>query len=354
MLGFLIATGLVEPLDTGPLVPGFVGVFVAGVGLFEAGVDLGGVGFEGVDLEFDGAGLDCVFVDAKLDVAGLGLGLDKGVLAGVGFAVVAAVLVVMFAGEAWAFLVALAALSLLVLVGLGLSVLGIGDGFVAGVVFVDNGVLDEIGALVVPAVVGRVLEGVLEVAEVGFAVCGLEEGVLVVVVVVGRAEVGLAVGRVVADVGLDAPFVCGFDVVPGLLVFALGADFAVVFGAVVLGLAGGTERLGADDWPPAAPVFATVVLGVGAAGRGLGFTADFVASDFFKDEFDAPGLDDLDALPEVLVPLVVFGAGFDGVFFSEAGLDFDSETSSSFFTSFTGTSTVTGKIFESTLVSAVS
>jgi len=353
VLGFLIATGLVEPLDTGPLVPGFVGVFVAGVGLFEAGVDLGGVGFEGVDLEFDGAGLDCVFVDAKLDVAGLGLGLDKGVLAGVGFAVVD-VLGVVFVDEAWVFLVALAALSLLVLVGLGLSVLGIGDGFVAGVVFVDNGVLDGIGVLVVPVVVGRVLEGVLEVVEVGFAVCGLEEGAFVVVAVVGRAEVGLAVGRVVADVGLDAPFVCGFDVVPGLLVFALGADFAVVFGAVVLGLAGGTERLGADDWPPAAPVFATVVLGAGAAGRGLGFTADFVASDFFKDEFDAPGLDDLDALPEVLVPLVVFGAGFDGVFFSEAGLDFDSETSSTFFTSFTGTSTATGKIFESTLVSAVS
>lgn len=361
VLGFLIATGLFEPLEAGALVPGFVGVFVVGVGLLEAGVGLAGVVFDGVGLEgvvLDGVGvgLDCVFEAAELDAVVLGLGLDKGVLAVVGFVAVVDVLDMPVGEDAWAFLVALAALSLLVLVGLGLSVLGTGDGLVKGVVLVDSGVLALVGVLVVPAVAGLVLGVVLAGAELGFAVCGLDIGVLVAAegVVVGLAEAGRAVGRAAADVGLDTPFVCGFVVVPGLLAFALGADLAVVFGAVVFGLAGGTDRLGADAWPPAVPAFATVVFGVDAVGRGLGFAADFVASDFFKDEVGALALDDLDALPGVFVAFVVFGAGFDGVFFSGAGLAFDSETSSVFFASSTGTAIGIGTIFGSCLASAVS
>lgn len=90
MLGFLIGTGLFEPFVAGVLVPGLVGVLVAGVGLFEAGVGLEGVVRAGV--VFDGAGLEdvvvgfaCAFVLAGLAVAVLGLGLDKGVLADVVF-----------------------------------------------------------------------------------------------------------------------------------------------------------------------------------------------------------------------------------------------------------------------------
>ena len=174
------------------------------------------------------------------------------------------------------------------LVGLGLSVLGTGDGRVKGVVLVDSGVL-AVGVLAVPAVAGLEFGAVLAGAELGLAVWGPDVGVLVAAgVVVGLAEAGLAVGRVVADVGLDTPFVCGFVVVPGLVAFA-----AVVFGAVVFSLAGGTDRLGAGTWAPAVPAFATVVLGVDAVGRGLGFVVVFVGSDFFKDEFRALGLDAL-------------------------------------------------------------
>lgn len=358
MLGFLIATGLFEPLETGAFVP----VFVVGVGLLDAGVvlegvGLDGVGFEGVGLAGVVVGLDGVFVVAALGAVVLELGLDKGVLAVVGLVPVVGVFDVPFGVVFCDFLVALAALSLLVLVGLGLSVLGSGDGLVKGVVLVDKGVLAAVGVFVVPAVAGLELDAGLAGAELGFAVCGLEIGVFAVAegVVAGLAEAGLAVVRVVADVGLDTPFVCGFVVVPGLLAFALGADLAVVFGAVVFGLAGGTDRLGADAWPPAVPAFVTVVFGVDAVGRGLGFAAaDFVASVFFKDDVGALDLDDLGALPGVFVAFVVFGAGFDAIFFSEPALVFDSETSSVFFSCSKGTALIIRKMLGSVLASVVS
>lgn len=224
------------------------------------------------------------------------------------------------------------------LVGLGLSVLGTGDGRVKGVVLVDSGVL-AVGVLAVPAVAGLEFGAVLAGAELGLAVWGLDVGVLVAAgVVVGLAEAGLAVGRVVADVGLDTPFVCGFVVVPGLVAFA-----AVVFGAVVFSLAGGTDRLGAGTWAPAVPAFATVVLGVDAVGRGLGFVVVFVGSDFFKDEFRALGLD---ALPGVLVAFATFGAGFEVVFFTAA--------SSTFLVASTGTVIGTDVMLGSSLDSGVS
>lgn len=232
------------------------------------------------------------------------------------------------------------------LVGLGLSVLGTGDGRVKGVVLVDSGVL-AVGVLAVPAVAGLEFGAVLAGAELGLAVWGLDVGVLVTEgVVVGLAEVGLAVGRVVADAGLDTPFVCGFVVVPGLVEFA-----AVVFGAVVFSLAGGTDRLGAGAWAPAVPAFATAVLGVDAVERGLGFVAVFVGSDFFTDEFRAL---DLDALPGVLVAFAVFGAGFEVVFFTAADFAFNSEESSTFLDASTGTVIGTDVMLGSSLDSGVS
>jgi len=81
----LIATGLFEPFVTGALVPGLVGVLLPGNGFLVPGVGLEGVGLAGV--VFDGVGLAgvvvglvCAFSVAVLDVADLGLGLDKGVL----------------------------------------------------------------------------------------------------------------------------------------------------------------------------------------------------------------------------------------------------------------------------------
>jgi len=82
----LIATGLVDPLETGVLLPGLVGVLVAGAGFLVPGVGFEGVGLAGV--VFDGAGLAvvvvglvCALVAAVLDVGALGLGLDdNGVL----------------------------------------------------------------------------------------------------------------------------------------------------------------------------------------------------------------------------------------------------------------------------------
>lgn len=232
------------------------------------------------------------------------------------------------------------------LVGLGLSVLGTGDGRVKGVGLVDSGVL-AVGVLAVPAVAGLEFGVVLAGAELGLAVWGLDVGVLATEgVVVGLAEVGLAVGRVVADVGLDTPFVCGFVVVPGLVVFA-----AVVFGAVVFNLAGGTDRLAAGVWAPAVPAFATAVLGVDAVERGLGFVVVFVASDFFKDEFRALGFD---ALPGVLVAFAVFGVGFEVVFFAAADFALVSEISSTFLDASTGIVIGTDGMLGSSLDSGVS
>jgi len=195
----LIAIGLLDPFWTGVLLPGLVGALVAGSGFFVPGVGLEGVGLEGV--VFDGAGLVvevvvlvCVFVPAVLDVGVFGLGLDKGVLVVAGFGAERGAFDIPFDAEACAFLVALAARSLLVLVGLGLSVLGTGDGRVKGVVLVDSGVLAVVGVFVVPAVAGLEL-GALAGAELGFAVWGLDVGVFVEEgVVVGLAEAGLVVG----------------------------------------------------------------------------------------------------------------------------------------------------------------
>jgi len=238
-----------------------------------------------------------------------------------------------------------------VLVVLGLSVLGTGEGRVKGVVLVDSGVLAVVGVFADPAVAGLEL-GVLAGAELVFAVWGLDVGVFVAEgVVVGLAEAGLVVGRVEADVGLAAPFVCGFVVVPGLLAFALGAVPAVVFGAVVFSLAGGTDRLGADAGPPAVPAFGIAALGVDAVGRVVDFGVAFGASDFLKDEVGALVLDGLDALPGVFVAFAVFGAGFEVAFFIGADSVFVSET---FLVSSTGTTTGTEIILGSTVDSAVS
>lgn len=215
------------------------------------------------------------------------------------------------------------------LVGLGLSVLGTGDGRVKGVVLVDSGVLAVVGAFVVPAVAGLEL-GALAVAELGFAVWGLDVGVFAAEgVVTGLAEAGLVVVRVVADVGLDTPFVCGFVVVPGLLAFALGADPAVVFGAVVLGLAGGTDRLAADVWPPAAPVFGVGAFGVVAEGLGLDFASAFLV------DVGALVLDGLVALPVDFDVDAAFGVGFE-VFFRGVDSVLSSLASPAFFVSSTG------------------
>lgn len=242
---------------------------------------------------------------------------------------------------------ALAARSLLVLVGLGLSVLGTGDGLVKGVVLVDSGVLAVVGAFVVPAVAGLEL-GALVVAELGFAVWGLDVGVFAAEgVVAGRAEAGLMVVRVVADVGLDTPFVCGFAVVPGLLAFALGADPTVVFGAVVLGLAGGTDRLDADACPPAGPAFVVGAFGVAAEGLGLDFASVFLV------DVGALGLDGLDALPIDLDAVAAFGVGFE-VFFKGADSVFSSMGSPAFFVSSTGGAAGKDMMLGSSDVSAVS
>jgi len=103
--GFLIATGLLDPLERGVLLPGFVGVLVGGAGFFVTGVVLDGVGLEGV--VFDGAdlavvvvGLVCAFVAVVLDDGVLGEGLDKGVLVVAVFDVISGVFDVPFVADA--------------------------------------------------------------------------------------------------------------------------------------------------------------------------------------------------------------------------------------------------------------
>jgi len=118
-------------------------------------------------------GLDGVLVRGVVR----GLGLDRGILGVVGLVVVG--LDVPFDIVVCAFLVALAALSLLVLVGLGLIVLGRGDGLGKGVVLIDSGVLGVVGVRVLPAIAGLKLVVGLAGADVGIAVCGLDIGVLV-------------------------------------------------------------------------------------------------------------------------------------------------------------------------------
>jgi len=346
VLDFLIAAAFVEPFAAGALVPGFVGVLVVGVVFFNVGVVrvVGcrvGAGFD-VVLAVAVAGLDGVFVvDVALGVAALGLGLDKGVrevavLVGAG-----ELFTVPFWAAACAFLVALAALSLLVLVGLGLKVLGTGEGLVKGVVLVDNGVLavGVVDVFEVPAVAGLEVGVVFGVVELGLAVWGLAAGVLGVgFAVVALDVVGLVVGRFVADVGLDTPFVCGFVPDPGLLALAVGAEPTVVFGAVVFCFAGGTDRLDADDWPPAVPVLLTGVLGADDVwARGLGFGVAFAASVFFTAG------EVVFALPAVLLLTVpaLLAAGLDVAFFAAGTLALDSGTSS-FFGSSTGNTIGTG------------
>jgi len=51
----LIAVGLLDPFETGVLLPGLVGALVAGSGFLVPGVSFEGVGFEGV--VFEGVGL---------------------------------------------------------------------------------------------------------------------------------------------------------------------------------------------------------------------------------------------------------------------------------------------------------
>jgi len=231
-------------------------------------------------------------------------------------------------------------------------VLGTGDGRVRGVVLVDSGVLVVVAVLVVPAVAGLEL-GVFAGAELGFAVWGRDVGVFVVEgVVAGFAEAGLVVVLVVADVGLDTPFVCGFVVVPGLLAFALGADPAVVFGAVVFGLAGGTDRRVAGACPPAGPAFVDVDFGAAAAGLGLGFAGAFAASVFLVD-VGALVFDGFVALPVVFDVFAVFGVGFD-VFFESADSVLSSMISSDFFVSSAGRATGKDMMLGSSDVSVVS
>jgi len=186
--------------EAGALVPGvlfrlegIVGFLVIGVAFVEVGL---GVSLEGVV-----AGLVKPPAFVALGAADLGLGLDSGSLDAVDFAK-AVGLVDPVGEEVCPFLVALAALKRLVLVGLILSELGSGDGLVKGVVLVENGVLGEV---VTPAVVGLFI-GVVFISVVeGLADCGLEVVVFVLVdgVFASFITEGLVDCRVVAAVGFN-------------------------------------------------------------------------------------------------------------------------------------------------------